>query len=103
MFITTFRVVRSIIPRLFGALSIFLAFCFSAMADEVVLKDGSRLVGEIKQMMGDMFVIDTAFASGLEIKPSMVAGISTTGKVTVELKSGDRLKHRAAPCERSRR
>ncbi|MEQ8937920.1 MAG: DUF481 domain-containing protein [Gammaproteobacteria bacterium] len=78
--------------RLIGAFAISLTFCFSVVADEVVLKDGSRLVGDIKQMMDDKLVIDTAFANGLEIEPAMVAGITTTDKLTVQLKSGDRLK-----------
>lgn len=88
----TYSTFCSTFLRLLGVLTISLTLSGNAVADEVVLKDGSRLVGDIKQMMGDKLVIDTAFADGLEIKSSMVAGITTTEKMTVELKSGDRLK-----------
>ncbi|MEQ8795142.1 MAG: DUF481 domain-containing protein [Gammaproteobacteria bacterium] len=92
IYISAYRLFHLITLRLIGAFAISLTFCFSVVADEVVLQDGSRLVGDIKQMMDDKLVIDTAFASGLEVKSAMVAGISTTDKVTVQLQSGDRLK-----------
>lgn len=90
--ICAYRFYHLSVPRVFIAFVFSLTLSFSVAADEVVLKDGSRLVGDIKQMMVDKLVIDTAFASGLEIKPAMVAGITTTDKLTVQLKSGDRLK-----------
>ena len=61
------------------------------LADEVRLRDGSRLVGDIKILSNQKLVMDTSFARGIEIDNATIIGISTDQKHVVELKSGDRL------------
>lgn len=60
-------------------------------ADEVYLKDGSRLVGEIQQMSDNNLVMNTGFAKGLEINPATVKGITADNALMVTLATGDRL------------
>ncbi|MFW5839087.1 MAG: DUF481 domain-containing protein [Planctomycetota bacterium] len=78
--------------RTFG----WLCFCVLAIglpagADEVVLKDGSRLVGTVKELAGGNVIIATDFAGELSIETAKVEGITTAEAVFVELESGDRV------------
>ncbi|MBI1373869.1 MAG: DUF481 domain-containing protein [Phycisphaera sp.] len=63
----------------------------SVRADEVQLKDGSKIVGTIKSMTGGMLTITTKFAGDLSIKAEEVAGFTSDRKLVVTLDSGDRV------------
>jgi putative salt-induced outer membrane protein YdiY len=74
-------------------------FCFlisstlasSAIADQVVLDDGSLLKGSIKQVADGKLIIDTAFADEVSIDFSRVSQLSTDNKYVIELNSRDRI------------
>ncbi len=70
------------------------SICFSPVmvnADEVYLKDGSRLVSDLQQMSDSSLVMNTGFAKALEINSSTVKGITADHALMVTLASGDRL------------
>ncbi len=60
-------------------------------ADEVLLDDGSRLKGTVKQIANDTLVMDTAFAGEVEITLNKINRLSTDEKRFVQLDSGDRI------------
>jgi putative salt-induced outer membrane protein YdiY len=62
-----------------------------AIADELLLNDGSKLVGTIEKLDGGKVLIKTAFAGDLVIDAAKVKGITSAGKVNVQLESGDRV------------
>ncbi len=49
----------------------------TARADEVLLKDGSRVVGEVLQMVGGKLTVKTVFAKDVEIDWAQVAALRT--------------------------
>jgi putative salt-induced outer membrane protein YdiY len=61
-----------------------------AASDVVTLQDGSRLVGDVRILDGDTFVIITQFAGTLEIEAALIESISTEAPVNVETDTGDR-------------
>ncbi|MEX2524349.1 MAG: hypothetical protein WD750_05275 [Gammaproteobacteria bacterium] len=77
---------------LFARLSFCLVLIASpALADQVYLDDGSRLVGDVLDLRDQILVIDTAFAGRMEIDAARVSGIDLDDKALVTLNSGDRL------------
>lgn len=62
-----------------------------ALADQVVLDDGSLLKGTIKQVADGELVINTAFADDVAIDFSRVKQLSTDEKFMFELNSRDRI------------
>lgn len=73
------------------ALFLGLAVFSSVHADQVTLKDGSRLNGTITQISENTLKLDTEFAGPLEIELDRVDGITTASKRFIELDSGDRI------------
>lgn len=61
-----------------------------ALADEVELVDGSRIVGTNVRVADGKLTIDTAFAKDLAIPMDQVTGITTDAPVAVDLPSGER-------------
>ena len=62
----------------------------SVWADEVILHDGSRLVGEVTQLVGGSVTVDTGFAGTVTVDASLIKGIVTDQPRSVQLPSGDR-------------
>ena len=60
-------------------------------ADEVVLSDGSRLIGTVERLCDGKLFFATRFAGTLEIDAAMITSLATEGAVNVGLTSGDRL------------
>src|SRR5262245_2973477 len=60
----------------------------SKVFDEVLLKDGSRLVGEIVDMRDSMLTVDTAFGGKIKVKWEEVESIKTAGPIPILLKDG---------------
>lgn len=71
--------------------AIIFALPILAVADQVYLKDGSQLVGQIQKMSDAKLTMDTSFAKGLQIQSNTIKGVATENKLMVSLKSGDRL------------
>jgi len=61
-----------------------------ALADEVVLDDGSRIMGQVQSVSDGKLMVLTDFAGVISIDMGRVQGVSTDQPLTVELKSGDR-------------
>lgn len=68
-----------------------------AAADEVLLKDGSRIVGEVLHLDAGKLKVKTVFAKEIEVAWSEVTGLNIDRSVPFVLKSGDRLNGSAAP------
>ncbi|MCA9293547.1 MAG: DUF481 domain-containing protein [Phycisphaerales bacterium] len=62
----------------------------TALADEVTLVDGSRIVGSNIRVADGTLKIDTAFAKNLAIPMDQVAGVTTDTPVAVDLPTGER-------------
>jgi len=63
----------------------------SAIADQVVLDDGSLLKGTLKQVADGQLIINTAFADDVTLDYSRVKQLSTDNKYLIELISQDRI------------
>jgi len=57
----------------------------TAHADEVIMKDGSRLVGAVVSMKSNKLVFKTSFAGDVTIKWDQVASLSTDKPIEVSL------------------
>lgn len=58
-------------------------------ADAVILKDGSRLVGDITRIYDCKICLCTDFAGNLELPTSKVSSLEVQRSVNVKMKSGD--------------
>lgn len=61
-----------------------------ALADEVMLRDGSRIVGTNVRIIDGHLLMNTAFATDLSIPMDQVTSISTDAPVAIDLPSGER-------------
>lgn len=59
-------------------------------ADEVILRDGSRLIGQVKSIDNGKLVIQTGFAGELTVDVGQVVGVTTDSDKVIQLESGDR-------------
>jgi len=73
--------------------------CGPAEADEIVLKDGSRIIGEVLELAGGKLKVKTVFAQEILINWAEVASIATEKPLPIVLKDGTRLQGTAAPGE----
>lgn len=62
-----------------------------ALADEVYLDDGSRLVGDISGMEHGMLHITTGFAGELQLRAGSIKGITLDDESLLTLSTGDQL------------
>jgi hypothetical protein len=65
-----------------------------ASADELVMKNGSRLIGTLVSAEDGTVVFDTPFAGKLSVKEANIEQITTTKPVTLKLDNGQILKER---------
>lgn len=63
----------------------------AARADEVMMSDGSKIVGDVQQVYDGKVKVKTAFAGDMSVDAAKVKGISTSKPVTVQFKSGERI------------
>lgn len=61
-----------------------------AIADEVVLTDGSKIVGEIQQLSYGKLKMKTDFAGDMVIDAARVQGLTTPQNMAVQVKNGER-------------
>jgi putative salt-induced outer membrane protein YdiY len=82
--------------RTFALVSLALALALSltppASADELVLADGTRLTGTVKELAGDLVTLATDFARTIKVKKDLVRRIATDHPVAVQLANGELLK-----------
>jgi len=71
--------------------AILLACTTWSRADEILLDDGSRVVGQITSIVDNQVAISTAFAGDLKIDAQRLRGITTAQPMAVTLASGDRV------------
>ncbi|GAB4173249.1 MAG: hypothetical protein Kow0020_08430 [Wenzhouxiangellaceae bacterium] len=67
------------------------AVSVNALADEVILDNGSRLVGSIQAISDSALVLDTDWAGTVEIERGRVVGMRTDSDWRVVFDSGERL------------
>jgi len=77
--------------RWIAALALVAAACGMVHADEVLLKDGSRLMGDVTRVAAGKVMLTTDFAGDLPIDLAKVQGIRTDEKVMVGFESGERV------------
>jgi putative salt-induced outer membrane protein YdiY len=65
------------------------ALATHATADEVILKDGSKIVGTVDQLTADAVKITTAYGE-LSLPKDQLVGVSSAGPVIVTLSSGEK-------------
>jgi putative salt-induced outer membrane protein YdiY len=63
----------------------------AARADEVLLTDGSKIVGQVEQLADGKIKVMTQFAGELTIDASKVQSITTAKPMAVQLKDGERV------------
>ena len=82
---------------LFSALLLFAPF---GLADELIMKNGSRLVGTLVSASQSDVVFDTPFAGQITIKQANIERIVADQKVTLMMQDGprgrDRVPHAAS-------
>ena len=78
-----------LIGKLCVAGSLLLAASSAVRADEIVLVDGSKIVGAVTGIAGGKVTIKTDFAGVLVIDEAKVKGITSPEVRNVQLKSGD--------------
>jgi len=61
-----------------------------ALGDQIFLKDGSVIVGQLQTVANGKITIKTDFAGDLTIESEKVQGITTDNPFSIELKTGDR-------------
>jgi len=73
-----------------AALVVLLGSCL-VQADELVLEDGSRLIGTVQAITDEHVVLETVYAGTIEVKRETIRGMSTDAEWRVVLDSGERM------------
>ena len=60
------------------------------MGDEVLLTNGTKLIGNVEELSKGLLTMETDFAGRLQINISKLVGITADRKLTVALKAGER-------------
>jgi putative salt-induced outer membrane protein YdiY len=76
--------------------TIFFLLAYPAMADEVYLKNGDLLTGEIETSEDGLLVVKTNYSKEIKVKWGEVACVSSDQEVTLLLKSNEKIVGRAA-------
>ena len=61
----------------------------AAAADELVLKNGSRILGTVKGVRDGVVTVDTEFAGSIKIKQDQIVSLESDGPVVLKLKDGE--------------
>lgn len=80
-----------------GLAGLFVFVCAMASpaeADEVFLKNGDRLSGDLIKMDGEFIIIKTSYGGDIKINWKEVQGVNSTGLQTFQLKDGSVLRGR---------
>lgn len=75
----------------FAVCGVVLAIPAVALADQLILHDGSRLVGKVERIAGGKVRIVTDFSGMLEFDAAKIKAMSVDEAVNISLQSGDRL------------
>jgi len=90
-------------PLILGLACLCIVAAGDRHADTVRLKDGSTLIGEVQRLVDGRLTIETGFAGALDIPVDQLAGLTTEGKRTVALDTGDRLVGRLVHADSEQR
>ena len=73
--------------------SVFLAFTasLSTVADEMVLDDGSRLIGAVEAITEEVISLETEWGGAIQIRRDQVVGLSTDSNWRVVFDTGERI------------
>ena len=71
-----------------GIAALGFGFAISANADELVMKNGSRVIGKLISAESGLVVFDTPFAGEISVKTSNIDVIRTDETVTVQMADG---------------
>lgn len=74
---------------------IFLSLAYPARADEVYLKNGDLITGEIETSEDGLLVVKTAYAKKIKVKWDEVVCVTSDKEVTLLLKSNEKIVGRA--------
>ena len=74
---------------------IVLSLAHPARADEVYLKNGDLITGEITTSEDGLLVVETAYAKKIKVKWEEVACVASDKEVTLLLKNNDKIVGRA--------
>jgi hypothetical protein len=61
----------------------------AAAPDELVLKNGSRILGTVKGVRDGVVTVDTEFAGSIKIKQDQIVSLQSDGPVVLKLKHGE--------------
>lgn len=74
-----------------SALLASLAPTVAAAPDELVLKNGSRILGTVTGVRDGVVSVDTEFAGNLQIRQDQIVSLQSEGPVVIKLKDGELL------------
>lgn len=72
-------------------LLLVLSICRISAADELVLDDGSRLVGAVKAISAEIIELETDWAGTIQVRRERVVGLTTESDWRVVFESGERI------------
>ena len=61
----------------------------AAAPDELVLKNGSRILGTVKAVRDGVVTVETEFAGSIQIKQDQIVSLESDGPVVLKLKDGE--------------
>lgn len=61
----------------------------TAVPDELVLKNGSRILGTVKGIRDGLVTVNTEFAGTIKIKQDQIVSLASDGPVVLKLKDGE--------------
>ena len=76
------------------ALLALLVFTIEVAADELIMKNGSRLVGTLISAEADVVTFETPFAGTISVKEENISRVVTASPVTIQLQDGQVLYNR---------
>lgn len=77
--------------KFFGILTLLLFFSHHLLADEIHLKNGDRMSGQLHNLSSTLCTFATSYQAILHLKPEQILWLHTSVPVAVELRSGERL------------
>jgi hypothetical protein len=77
------------VAGLTAAALVLAAGAAAAAPDELVLKNGSRILGTVKGIRDGVVTVDTEFAGSIKIKQDQIVSLESDGPVVLKLKDGE--------------
>ena len=87
-----------LVPFALALLALCILIASPALADVVVLKNGDRLTGTVKEMTAGKLKLATSYAGDINIKWSEVQSLASDQPLTIETSGGQSLTGQASPA-----